>query len=108
MIYVIGGRISSLKCEEYVMKKSRAYTQQQAMVQFLTMLRIWSYNIAEARKQSLENHRVMEILQSLDEAVATIGNWAELEGSIQLIVAYQPSMFDYDDGYDERRDDVPF
>lgn len=90
------------------MKKTKTLTKEQAMVQFLTMLRIWSYNINELRAQSKSNDKILEMLQSLDEAVAAIGSWAMLDGSIQLIVAYQPTMFEIDDFEDHYTGSVPY
>ena len=85
------------------MKTRYTYDREEAMQQFRTMLRIWRYNVDELRKKSNSNARVLEILQSLDEAILAVEEWSALPGSIQIVLAYQPGMFsDFDDRYEDK------
>jgi len=76
------------------MKSVVQYDQKSAMKQFKTMLVQWQNNAGELAKHSRSNPKVREMCQSLSEAVEAVVEWAELSGSIMLVAAYQPSMFD--------------
>jgi len=64
-------------------------------------------NFSEIAKHSHSNPKVREMCQSLCEALNSIDDWSDLPGSVMVIVAYQPGMFDDDefgrvDEYDPR------
>jgi len=76
------------------MKTVYQYSRSDAAKQFTIMCRQWQANAAELHKKSKSNQKVQEMCQSLGEAMSTVEGWAQLSGTVMLVVAYQPSMFD--------------
>jgi len=79
------------------MKKNEQFTRDYAMEEFQEMLIQWYNNATELSRRCKRNPKVMEMLQSLCEAVESVNNWSDLPGSVMLVVAYQPGMFDDED-----------
>lgn len=82
------------------------YGREEAMQQFILMMRQWQTNAETLYKHSRKNQKVQEMCQALSIAMESIEGWCELPGSVMLIAAYQPGMFD-DDEFDRAADWMP-
>lgn len=76
------------------MKTYSQFSEEQAMKEFLHALHQLTNNLGEIHHKSRKNPRVQEMCQSISEAAVSIREWCDLPGSVMLVVAYQPSLFD--------------
>jgi len=82
------------------MRNPKVISAKEASEMFINMMRQWQYNAAELGKKSKSNPKVREMCQQLSESMACVEEWSQLDGSIMLVAAYQPGMFD-DAEFDE-------
>jgi hypothetical protein len=58
------------------------------------MLTQWQTNAIELSKRCRGNPKMLELLQGLTETVNTANGWLRLPGTMMIVVAYQPGLFD--------------
>jgi len=76
------------------MKNVSQLSSEASAREFDKMLTAWQNNAGELSKHSRSNPKVREMCQQVCEALDCIQGWAKLSGSIMLVTAYQPNMFD--------------